>query len=116
MSAVLHPAVFFDRDGVLNIDNGYTHRPADLRWNDGAIAAIKVVNEAGWYAFVVTNQAGVGHGHYSEKDVDIFHRHMSAELAEEGAHIDEFVYCPFHPDAKLEAYRRESVHRKPGPG
>ena len=110
------PAVFFDRDGVLNIDEGYTHKPDDLRWNPSAVAAIRAVNDAGWYAFVVTNQAGVGHGHYGEKDVDIFHRHMEAELAKEGAHIDEFIYCPFHPDAKLEAYRRDSVCRKPGPG
>ena len=110
------PAVFFDRDGVLNIDEGYTHKPDDLRWNPSAVAAIRAVNDAGWYAFVVTNQAGVGHGHYGEKDVDIFHRHMEAELAKEGAHIDEFIYCPFHPDAKLEAYRRDSAYRKPGPG
>lgn len=116
MKPVLRPAIFFDRDGVLNVDTGYTHRPGDLRWNDGAIAAVKAVNDAGWYAFVVTNQAGVGHGHYDEKDVDIFHRHMEAELARQGAHIDEFVYCPFHPEAKLETYRRDTPLRKPGPG
>ena len=110
------PAVFFDRDGVLNIDEGYTHKPDDLRWNPSAVAAIRAVNDAGWYAFVVTNQAGVGHGHYDERDVDIFHRHMESELAKEGAHIDEFIYCPFHPDAKLETYRRDSAYRKPGPG
>ncbi|MBN9546636.1 MAG: HAD-IIIA family hydrolase [Alphaproteobacteria bacterium] len=110
------PAVFFDRDGVLNLDEGYTHKPDALHWNPGAVAAVRAVNAAGWYVFVVTNQAGVGHGHYGEKDVDIFHRHMEAELAREGAHIDEFVYCPFHPDAKLAAYRRDSAYRKPNPG
>lgn len=116
MNRIVRPAVFFDRDGVLNVDEGYTHLPGDLRWNEGAIAAVKAVNEAGWYAFVVTNQAGVGHGRYSEADVDIFHRHMDSELAKEGAHIDEFVYCPFHPDAKLAAYRKDSPLRKPNPG
>jgi D-glycero-D-manno-heptose 1,7-bisphosphate phosphatase len=110
------PAVFFDRDGVLNLDGGYTHKPGDLRWNPGAVAAVRTINEAGWYAFVVTNQAGVGHGYYGEKDVDIFHRHMEAELAEQGAHIDEYVFCPYHPEARLEAYRQDSPHRKPGPG
>ncbi len=50
----------------------------------------------------MTNQAGVGHGHYGETDVDNFHRQMDIELAVQGAHIDEYVYCPFHPDAKLE--------------
>jgi D-glycero-D-manno-heptose 1,7-bisphosphate phosphatase len=110
------PAVFFDRDGVLNVDDGYTHKPDDLRWNPGAIAAVRAVNQAGWYAFVVTNQAGIAHGHYDEAALDRFHRHMDAQLAEAGAHIDEYVYCPFHPQAKLAAYRRESAHRKPGPG
>lgn len=110
------PAVFFDRDGVLNVDAGYTHKPDELHWNQGAIAAVRAVNDAGWYAFVVTNQAGIAHGHYDETAPDIFHRHMDEQLAIEGAHIDEYVYCPFHPDAKLEAYRRESAHRKPGPG
>lgn len=116
MRVVLRPAVFFDRDGVLNRDDGYIHKPEHLYWNDGAIAAVKAVNDAGWYAFVVSNQAGIGHGLYHEKDVDVFHACMERALAEEGAHIDEYVYCPFHPDAKLEAYRKDTPHRKPGPG
>ena len=116
MSRSLRPAVFFDRDGVLNRDLGYTHKPADLHWNEGAIAAVKAVNDAGWYAFVVSNQAGVGHGIYNESDVDHFHRHMDEAMAKHGAHIDEYVYCPFHPGAKLEAYRQDSPHRKPAPG
>jgi D-glycero-D-manno-heptose 1,7-bisphosphate phosphatase len=114
--SLFRPAVFFDRDGVLNIDEGYTHRPDNLCWNMGAVAAVRAVNTAGWYVFVVTNQAGVAHGHYDEAAVDRFHRHMDALLAGEGAHIDEYVHCPFHPEAKLEAYRRDTLHRKPGPG
>lgn len=110
------PAVFFDRDGVLNIDGGYTHRADDLHWNPGAVAAVRAVNEAGWYAFVVTNQAGIAHGYYDETALSGFHRHMDEQLAKEGAHIDEYAHCPFHPEAKLEVYRRESGHRKPGPG
>jgi D-glycero-D-manno-heptose 1,7-bisphosphate phosphatase len=110
------PAVFFDRDRVLNHDDGYTFRPEDLRWNEGAIAAVKAVNRAGWYAFVVTNQSGVGNGYYAERDVDIFHRRMDLELAQAGAHIDEYAYCPYLPDAKVEAYRQASPRRKPAPG
>ncbi|HXS06690.1 MAG TPA: HAD-IIIA family hydrolase [Rhizomicrobium sp.] len=115
-TSLFRPAVFFDRDGVLNIDEGYTHRPDDLCWNMGAVAAVRAVNTAGWYVFVVTNQAGVAHGHYDETAVDRFHRRMDAQLAVQGAHIDEYVHCPFHPKAKLKAYRRDTHHRKPGPG
>jgi D,D-heptose 1,7-bisphosphate phosphatase len=110
------PAVFFDRDGVLNQDEGYTHRPEDLTWIPGAIEAVRAVNAAGWYTFVVSNQAGVAHGYYSEADVDAFHRFMDSELAIFGAHIDEFRYSPFHPKAAAEAYRRDSNCRKPRPG
>src|SRR5262249_56537580 len=116
MDDLLRPAVFFDRDGVLNRDVGCAYQPEDLRWNEGALAAVKAVNDAGWYAFVVTNQAGVGQGHYTESDVEAFHRHMDEALAAHGAHIDEYMYCPFHPEAKLTAYRKDSFHRKPQPG
>jgi D-glycero-D-manno-heptose 1,7-bisphosphate phosphatase len=110
------PAVFFDRDNVLNHDEGYTFRPDDLKWNEGAIAAVRAVNDAGCYAFVVSNQSGVGHGYYSERDVELFHRRMDIELAVAGAHIDEYSFCPFLPEAKLEAYRQASPRRKPEPG
>lgn len=113
---LLRPAVFFDRDGVLNRDKGYTYRPDQLEWNEGAIRAVRAVNAAGWYAFVTTNQAGIGHGYYGESDVELFHRHMDNALAALGGHIDEYIYCPFHPEAKLEAYRRDSPNRKPNPG
>jgi D-glycero-D-manno-heptose 1,7-bisphosphate phosphatase len=116
MNGARRPAVFFDRDGVLNIDDGFVHQPEALRWIEGAVAAIRAVNEAGWFAFVVTNQAGIGHGYHSEADVLAFHAHMSVRLNEQGAHIDEYVFCPYHPEAKLEAYRRDSPHRKPQPG
>jgi D,D-heptose 1,7-bisphosphate phosphatase len=113
---MFRPGVFFDRDGVLNRDGGYTYRTEDLIWNDGAIEAVRQVNAAGWYAFVISNQAGVAHGYYDEADVDRFHRQMDVALAEAGAHIDEFVYCPFHPDGKVLRYRQDSQNRKPRPG
>jgi D-glycero-D-manno-heptose 1,7-bisphosphate phosphatase len=116
VNGVRRPAVFFDRDGVLNVDDGFVHRPEHLRWIDGAAAAVRAVNQAGWFAFVVTNQAGIGHGYHSEADVLAFHAQMSAHLREQGGRIDEYVFCPYHPEARLEAYRQDSPHRKPGPG
>jgi D-glycero-D-manno-heptose 1,7-bisphosphate phosphatase len=111
------PAAFLDRDGVLNIDRGYTHRPEDLVWIDGATATIKRLNDAGYFVIVVTNQAGVARGFYEDRDVAEFHAHMQADLAAQGAHVDAYYHCPFHHDATIAAYRVAShPDRKPNPG
>jgi D,D-heptose 1,7-bisphosphate phosphatase len=110
------PAVFFDRDGVLNHDSGYTFEAGKLQWIEGAREAVKAVNDAGCFAFVVTNQSGVARGFYEESQVHALHRWMADEMAAIGAHIDAFEYCPDHPDGTVERYRRINIRRKPGPG
>jgi D-glycero-D-manno-heptose 1,7-bisphosphate phosphatase len=110
------PAVFFDRDGVLNHDSGYTFEADKLQWIDGAREAVKAVNDAGYFAFVVTNQSGIARGFYEESHVLELHRWMADELASVGAHIDAFEYCPDHPDGTIARYRRISARRKPAPG
>ncbi|MCK1594672.1 HAD-IIIA family hydrolase [Bradyrhizobium sp. 164] len=110
------PAVFFDRDGVLNIDKAYVHRIEDFEWVNGAREAIKLCNDRGYYAFVVTNQSGIARGYYGVDDVHRLHDWMTGELAAIGAHIDEYQYCPYHEEGTVEAYRRVSDRRKPAPG
>jgi D,D-heptose 1,7-bisphosphate phosphatase len=110
------PAVFFDRDGVLNHDSGYIFEPGKLEWIDGAREAVKAVNDAGYFAFVVSNQSGVARGFFEESDVRGLHRWMAEEMASMGAHIDAFEYCPDHPEGTIERYRRVSDRRKPAPG
>ncbi|MCJ9729129.1 HAD-IIIA family hydrolase [Bradyrhizobium sp. PRIMUS42] len=110
------PAVFFDRDGVLNVDKAYVHRIEDFEWINGAREAIKLCNDLGYYAFVVTNQSGVARGYYGIEDVHRLHDWMSAELVGVGAHIDDYQYCPYHEEGTIEAFRRASDRRKPAPG
>lgn len=109
-------AVFFDRDGVLNEDFGYVHSREQFRWMPKAREAIRLVNDLDMLAFVITNQAGVARGFYSEERVRLLHREMQQDLREIGAHVDDFRYCPHHPDVGLDDYRRACEWRKPGPG
>lgn len=110
------PAAFLDRDGVLNADTGYVHRPDQFQWIPGAQDAIKRLNEAGYLVFVISNQSGVARGFYSEDDVQALHRWIASQIEAAGARIDGFEYCPDHPEAKIERYRRDSSRRKPAPG
>jgi D-glycero-D-manno-heptose 1,7-bisphosphate phosphatase len=110
------PAVFFDRDGVLIEDSGYVFEVSKLRWIDGAREAVKAANDTECFVFVVTNQSGVARGLYEESHIETLHKWMADDLARIGAHIDAFEYCPYHPEAVIERYRRVSHRRKPAPG
>ena len=107
------PAIFFDRDGVLNVDVGYLYKIEDFQWIDGAIEAIKYFNDKDYYVFVITNQSGVARGFYTEIDIHKLHNWMNQELAKYGAHIDEFFYCPHHVKGIIKEYSFDCECRKP---
>jgi len=110
------PALFLDRDGVINVDRHYIFRREDFEWIPGAQDVIRRFNAMGWWVFVVTNQSGIARGFYTEDDMQALHDWMSAELAKAGARIDRIYHCPFHEDGTIERYRRDSYDRKPKPG
>ncbi len=112
----LRPAAFLDRDGVINVDLDFVHRPEDLEFVEGAPHAIRRLNEAGVLVVVVTNQSGVARGLFDEAAMDRFHDHLRAELAAHGAWLDAIYACPYHPEAAVERYRRDHPDRKPAPG
>ncbi len=109
-------AVFFDRDGVINVDHGYVHRRDQFDWIPGVAAAIRRVKTSGRRAFLITNQAGVARGYYGEDAIGTLHAWVQQTLAEQGAAFDDIRYCPHHPEGTVAAYARACDCRKPKPG
>jgi D-glycero-D-manno-heptose 1,7-bisphosphate phosphatase len=107
------PAVFLDRDGTINVEKNYLYRIEDWEWIPGAIDAIKLINQMGFLAVVVTNQSGVARGYYSEDDIKALHSRVDKLLATHGAKIDAYYYCPHHPDY---GGRVNCICRKPSSG
>jgi D-glycero-D-manno-heptose 1,7-bisphosphate phosphatase len=111
-----YAAVFLDRDGTINEEVGYLDRLDKLRLIPGAAEAIRLINESGMKAVVVTNQSGVARGIFDEAFVDQVHRRLRAMLGEEGAALDGFYSCPHHPTEGRGGYLRSCNCRKPAPG
>ena len=109
-------ALFLDRDGVINVDHGYVHTPEKFEFVDGIFELCRAARQFGYLLVVVTNQAGIGRGYYSEAD---FHRltdWMCEQFRMRGADIAKVYFCPDHPEHGIGRYRRESPMRKPNPG
>ena len=90
-------AVFLAQDGTINEEVGYLDDPDRLRLILGGAEAIRLLNEAGILAIVVSNQAGGGRGYFSAATVEAIHGRLAEQLARRGARIDGIYYCPHHP-------------------
>lgn len=109
-------AVFIDRDGTLNEDIGYVSAPDELVLYPWAAEAVRLVNDSGFRAIVITNQSGIARGMYTEQTLGAIHARMIEELAREGARIDAVYYCPHHPEIGDAHYRVTCDCRKPRTG
>lgn len=111
----MNKALFLDRDGTINVDYNFVHTPEEWTWCDGALDALKWMNEKGFTIIIVTNQSGIARGRYSEEDVDRLHQWVDQELHKRDLTIDDWFYAPHHPEHDPEeAYAPED--RKPGIG
>ena len=105
-------AAFFDRDGTINVDYGHVYRPEDLKFVNGTPQIIRRYNDQDILVIVITNQAGIAKGMYTDEDMHCFDQYLNSELQRlYGAHIDAFYFCPHHPD-----YTGPCDCRKPKPG
>jgi D-sedoheptulose 7-phosphate isomerase/D-glycero-D-manno-heptose 1,7-bisphosphate phosphatase len=110
------PGVLLDRDGTIIIDHGYIGSVDRVDIIEGAPEAIAALNAAGVPVAVVTNQSGVARGYYGLEAVEEVHAHIAQQLALVGAHVDLFLFCPYHRDGTVPAFARHSEDRKPRPG
>ena len=109
-------AVFIDRDGTISEEVGYVNHPTRYRVFPFAAEAVRLLNESGWLAVLVTNQAGVARGYFAEEMIARVHGVLAEELGRGGARLDAVYYCPHHPSVGEPPYRFDCDCRKPKPG
>ncbi len=114
--SLLRPALFLDRDGVINVDTNFLYRPEECVLIDGIASLVRTANQHGYVTCVITNQSGIGRGFYTEQDFQVLMQHIRVELQRDGARLDAVYFSPFHPIHGLGRYQRDTDCRKPAPG
>ncbi len=109
-------AVFLDRDGTINEEVEYLSDLKKFKLFPKVAPAIKLLNDYGFKAIVITNQAGVARGYFGKDKVEKIHQEMKRQLREKGAHLDRIYYCPHHPTEGMGKYKKNCWCRKPNPG
>ena len=116
MSDAPRKAVFLDRDGVLNVDLGYTYKPSDLKLVPNMVEGLKMLASSGYALVMITNQSGVARGMFTLAHVEDFHKELLRQIRQEieGFEFDAIMICPHHPDGVLPEFAIDCQCRKPG--
>ncbi|RJX30680.1 MAG: HAD family hydrolase [Oxalobacter sp.] len=116
VTAERRPALFLDRDGVINVDHGYVHKIEDFEFVDGIFGLSRLAIRLGYRLIVVTNQAGIGRGYYDSAAFIHLTKWMAAEFLREHAPLTAVYFCPHHVEHGVGEYRQDCFWRKPSPG
>jgi D-glycero-D-manno-heptose 1,7-bisphosphate phosphatase len=109
-------ALFLDRDGVINVNHGYVHRQENFDFIDGVFDAARAAHAQHYKLVVITNQAGIARGYYSEQQFHELTHWMCNQFAKQGAPVAKVYFSPYHPTAGIGEYKKDDVSRKPHPG
>ncbi|WP_426321006.1 D-glycero-alpha-D-manno-heptose-1,7-bisphosphate 7-phosphatase [Pseudoduganella sp. R-43] len=110
------PALFLDRDGVINVDHTYVYQKENFDFIEGIFELVAAAKRAGYLVVVVTNQAGIGRGYYTPEDFHLLMDWVGEQFAQRGGTLDGVYFCPHHPEHGIGTYKQDSQDRKPGPG
>tara|TARA_B100000963_G_C22626601_1_gene672698 strand:+ start:1753 stop:2940 length:1188 start_codon:yes stop_codon:yes gene_type:complete len=114
ISYLRRPAVFLDRDGTINEDFGYTHQKKDLKFRKGVINGLQKLQKKSFQLFIITNQAGIGKGFFDLNKFYKFQQFMKSYLIKKNIFVNDIEFCPYHPDATIKKYKKQTNLRKPG--
>ena len=101
-------AVFVDRDGTLNYDNGYTYKTSELKIYEDIIPLLKTYYENGYIIIVITNQSGINRGYYTVEEMDSFNTKLAEIFMKHGIKIEDFFYCPHTPEEACKCRKPET--------
>lgn len=109
-------ALFLDRDGVINIDNGYVYKINEYEFIDGIFEFVKIFYDLGYKIIIVTNQSGIGRGYFTEADFEVIMKFVKETFLKKNIKIDKVYHCPHHPTEGIGLYKKNCNFRKPNPG
>ncbi|WP_206810456.1 D-glycero-alpha-D-manno-heptose-1,7-bisphosphate 7-phosphatase [Paradesulfitobacterium ferrireducens] len=112
----MNKALFLDRDGVINVDKEYVHKIEDFEFMEGIFDTLRYFQDHGYLLIVITNQAGIGRGYFTEAQFQALTQWMMGESSLRNIDIRKVYYCPYHPQYGKGDYQQDSFDRKPNPG